>query len=206
MKVAREFVTSTVVGGVFVVVPLYLAILLLLKGMQSVTGLVRPIAALLPDWLPAESFFSLLLLLVVCFLVGVAVRTRVGRSIQNAWRSHSLNGSPATASFAASHSASQETATKLRGSRHSSLSRMDSLRPSSSRNSTTAGSPCSFPRFQRHLPERSTSSPGSASTSWTFPLLRPSNRSPAGDRDRRTWSRRCGMCPPRRNYSRQVQR
>jgi uncharacterized membrane protein len=82
MKVAREFLTSTVVGGVFVVVPVYLAILLLLKGMQSVAGLVRPVAALLPDWVPAESFFSLLVLLVVCFLVGIAVRTRVGRSVR----------------------------------------------------------------------------------------------------------------------------
>ena len=82
MKVAREFVTSTVVGGVFVVVPVYLAILLLLKGMQSVAGLVRPVAALLPPWLPAESFFSLFFLLVVCFLVGAAVRTRVGRLVR----------------------------------------------------------------------------------------------------------------------------
>ena len=82
MKVAREFLTSTLVGGVFVVVPVYLAILLLLKGMQSVAGLVRPVAALLPDWLPAESFFSLFFLLVVCFLVGAAVRTRVGRLVR----------------------------------------------------------------------------------------------------------------------------
>ena len=32
MKYAREFVTSTVVCGVFDVVPVYLAVLLLLKG------------------------------------------------------------------------------------------------------------------------------------------------------------------------------
>ena len=67
MKAAREFVTSTVVGGVFVVVPVYLAIVLLLKGMQSVAGLVRPVAALLPDSLPAESTLSLVLLLLFCF-------------------------------------------------------------------------------------------------------------------------------------------
>jgi len=82
MKVAREFVTNTVVGGVFIVVPVYLAILLLLKGMQSAVRLVRPVAALLPDWLPAEGFFSLLLVLLVCFIVGVAVRTRGGRAIR----------------------------------------------------------------------------------------------------------------------------
>ena len=36
MKYAREFITSTVVGGLFIVVPVYLAVLLLLKGMKSV--------------------------------------------------------------------------------------------------------------------------------------------------------------------------
>jgi len=82
MKIAREFVTSAIIGGVFVVVPIYLATLLLLKGMQSVAKLVRPIAALLPDWLPAEGFFSLIVLVVVCFLVGAAVRTRAGRTVQ----------------------------------------------------------------------------------------------------------------------------
>ena len=79
MKYAREFITSTVVGGLFIVVPVYLAVLLLLKGMKSVGSLVRPIAALIPDWLPAERLLSLVLVLVLCFLVGVAVRTPAGR-------------------------------------------------------------------------------------------------------------------------------
>ena len=79
MKYAREFVTSTLVGRLLIVVPVYLAVVLLLKGMKSAASLVRPFAALLPDWIPAERFFSLLLVLVVCFLVGVAVRTKSGR-------------------------------------------------------------------------------------------------------------------------------
>ena len=82
MKVVREFVTNTLIGGVFVVVPLYLAVLLLLKGMQTAARLVRPFAALLPEWLPAEGFFSLLLVLFLCFVVGVAVRTRTGRAVR----------------------------------------------------------------------------------------------------------------------------
>ena len=82
MKYAREFVTSTVIGGLFIVVPVYLAILLLLKGMKSAATLVRPIAVLLPDWLPAEGLVSLLLVLVVCFIVGAAVRTRGGQIVR----------------------------------------------------------------------------------------------------------------------------
>ena len=82
MKYAREFVTSTLVGGLLIVVPAYLAVLLLLKGMKSAATLVRPFAALLPDWIPAENLFSLLLVLIICFIVGVAVRTRSGRAVR----------------------------------------------------------------------------------------------------------------------------
>jgi uncharacterized membrane protein len=82
MKYAREFITSTVVGGLFIVVPVYLAVLLLLKGMKSVGTLVRPVAALVPDWLPVENLLSLVLVLALCFLVGVAVRTPLGRAVR----------------------------------------------------------------------------------------------------------------------------
>jgi len=82
MKFAREFVKTALIGGALVVLPLYLAVLLLLKGMQAVAGLVRPIAGLLPQWMPAENILALLLVLVVCFVVGLAVRTQAGRSIR----------------------------------------------------------------------------------------------------------------------------
>lgn len=41
-------------------VPVYPAVVLLLEGMKSVAGLVKPFAALLPDTLPAEPPLSLL--------------------------------------------------------------------------------------------------------------------------------------------------
>jgi len=82
MKYAREFVTSTLVGGLLIVVPVYLAVLLLLKGMKSAATVVRPFAAVLPDWIPAENLCSLLLVLIICFIVGVAVRTRSGRVVR----------------------------------------------------------------------------------------------------------------------------
>ena len=80
MKHAREFLTSTLVGGLLFVVPVYLAVLLLLKGMKSVGTLVRPFTKLLPEWIPAERLLSLLLVLAICFLVGYALRTPAGRA------------------------------------------------------------------------------------------------------------------------------
>jgi uncharacterized membrane protein len=82
MKYAREFITNALVGGALVVLPLYLAVLLLLKGMQAVAGLVRPVASLLPESMHAETILALLLLLIVCFVVGVAVRTPSGRALR----------------------------------------------------------------------------------------------------------------------------
>ena len=82
MKKALVFVAKAMLGGLLVVIPIYLAILLLLKGMKSVAGLVRPFALLLPDWIPAEKALSLLLVLMICFLIGVAVRTRAGRAVR----------------------------------------------------------------------------------------------------------------------------
>lgn len=82
MRSVKEYILSTLVGGVLVVVPVYLALLLLLKAMQSLAGLVRPIAMLLPDWVPGENILSLLLVLILCFLVGLAVRTEIGRTMR----------------------------------------------------------------------------------------------------------------------------
>ncbi len=82
MRYAREFVTNTVVGGLLVVLPVYLTVLLLLKGMQAVVGLVRPVAALLPAWVPAEDILALLIVLIVCAGIGLAVRTRAGRAVR----------------------------------------------------------------------------------------------------------------------------
>ena len=82
MKKFSQFVVSALVGGLLTIVPIYLAVLLLLKAMQSAVGLVRPFAMLLPEWLPAENLLSLILVVIVCCLIGVAVRTPAGRAIR----------------------------------------------------------------------------------------------------------------------------
>ena len=82
MKKFGEFVVSTFVAGLLTIVPIYLAVLLLLKAMNSVAGLAKPFVNLLPGWLPAEHILSLLLVLIVCFLIGAAVRTPAGHAIQ----------------------------------------------------------------------------------------------------------------------------
>jgi uncharacterized membrane protein len=82
MKRQLMFVASSVLAGFLIVVPIYLAVLLLLKVMKSVVSLIRPVALLLPESVPAEMLLSLLLVLVLCLLVGVSVRTRIGMAVR----------------------------------------------------------------------------------------------------------------------------
>jgi uncharacterized membrane protein len=80
MKRLGGFLVNSFVTGLVVVVPVYLSILLLLKAMQTVAGLIKPVAKLLPKWVPGEQVLSLLIVLIACFLIGVVVGTPAGRA------------------------------------------------------------------------------------------------------------------------------
>ena len=82
MSKRTDFVIDTLVSGVLVVAPAYLGGLLLLKAGQSLAPLLKPFAELLPRWLPGEELLSLLLVLALCFLIGLAVRTPAGYAIR----------------------------------------------------------------------------------------------------------------------------
>jgi len=80
MKNIRDYLLGSLIAGLLVIVPVYLSILLLLKAMASVAGLVKPIARLLPSWLPGEAMMALLLMLGACLIVGMLVKTRTGQA------------------------------------------------------------------------------------------------------------------------------
>jgi uncharacterized membrane protein len=80
VKKLGEIVVKDFVAGLLVVAPVYLAGLLLLKISKSLVGFVRPLAKLLPQSLPVPQILSLLLVLVLCFLIGVVIRTSIGRA------------------------------------------------------------------------------------------------------------------------------
>ena len=82
MKKFRRYLLGGVVTGFIVIAPLYLSILLLLKAMASVAGLVKPIARMLPEWVPGEELVALLLVLVLCFMVGMILRTTAGKAVR----------------------------------------------------------------------------------------------------------------------------
>ena len=74
--------SAKLIAGVMVVVPVYLGVLLLLKVTKHLADLLKPVTALLPGWLPGDQILAPLLLLAICFLVGVAIGTSAGRDIE----------------------------------------------------------------------------------------------------------------------------
>jgi uncharacterized membrane protein len=83
MKRVTVSLTKALFRGLIIVVPVYLAILLMLKGMKSVANLVKPFAGLLPEWVPAEEALSLLLVLAIVTLIGASVGTGLGQRVRN---------------------------------------------------------------------------------------------------------------------------
>ena len=196
MKFAREFVTSTVVGGVFIVVPVYLAIVLLLKGMQSAAkpgAAVRRAAARLAAGrrvlLPAPRAGRLLRR-----RCGGAHPGRAGR-----FESDGARVLRTAAGYGLLRSLTQRLAgdgRRARGSRRSSRSRTRSSPASSSKSWRTAGSRSSCRRSRRRLPEPSTSSPGTRACRRRAFHAGDSDRSPDGGRGRRTSWPRCESAAP----------
>jgi uncharacterized membrane protein len=80
VKQAVRSAGQALVAGFLVIVPIYLAILLLLKAMKSLARVVQPLARLLPQSFPGETILSLLVVLIICLLVGNILRTPWGQA------------------------------------------------------------------------------------------------------------------------------
>jgi uncharacterized membrane protein len=94
LKQFRKSVVQPLIAGFLFLVPIYLAILLLLKAMKSLGKLVRPVVRLLPESFPAETAISLLLVLILCLLVGIVLRTAFGQAMRTRMESSVLQKIP----------------------------------------------------------------------------------------------------------------
>jgi uncharacterized membrane protein len=80
MRKSVDFLLGTVLAGLLILAPIYLAVLLLLKATASLLQLVKPLTRLLPPLVIHENAIALLLIFLICFLVGLLVRTRWGQA------------------------------------------------------------------------------------------------------------------------------
>jgi len=74
MKALVNFLKLTLIGGLLIVLPIWVTLLLLLKGIKAAVAMLLPIAKLLPQRIVDEKITALILLLLICFVVGLLVR------------------------------------------------------------------------------------------------------------------------------------
>jgi uncharacterized membrane protein len=81
MKTITKFIKVTLVGGLLVVLPVWVSLLLLLKAIKGAMAMLLPIAKLVPETVVHEKIVALVLLVAICFVVGLLTRTRLGKRI-----------------------------------------------------------------------------------------------------------------------------
>jgi len=83
MRAIAEFVKTTLIGGLLIVLPVYIAVLLILKSVQGLVTAMKPITAAIPGSGEFEAILAILMLAAICFVAGLIVRTRVGLRAKN---------------------------------------------------------------------------------------------------------------------------
>ena len=94
MKALTQFLKVTLVGGLLVVLPVWLSLLLLLKAINSALKLLQPIAKMVPQQFVHTDVVALCLLIAICFAVGLLTRTRFGQQIGDWLDEHVLGRIP----------------------------------------------------------------------------------------------------------------
>jgi uncharacterized membrane protein len=81
MKSPIEILKSALVTGFLIVLPAWLAVLLLLKVLVKIDVLVKPISSHMPEGVNHPQLVALVAFILICLLVGILVHTAVGRII-----------------------------------------------------------------------------------------------------------------------------
>jgi len=74
MRQLMRFVGTTFAGGLLVILPVYLAILLLLKAVKTLMELMKPIAKLVPENVLRPDLVAILVVVLACFIAGLVAR------------------------------------------------------------------------------------------------------------------------------------
>jgi uncharacterized membrane protein len=98
VKALKEFLKTTIVGGLLFLVPVILILFILSHAMRLFRAIAAPIAAAFPAHeiagVAVASIIAAILLLVIAFLAGLAARTDTGRSVMRWFEESLLGGLP----------------------------------------------------------------------------------------------------------------
>jgi uncharacterized membrane protein len=94
MRTLAEFTKTTLIGGILIVLPIYISLLLLIKAVMGLLALLKPITAGIPGSLEFRQLLAFIALFAVCFVAGLIVRTGPGLRAKNAFEQAVLERLP----------------------------------------------------------------------------------------------------------------
>jgi uncharacterized membrane protein len=94
MRTLAEFTKTTLIGGLLIILPIYVAVLLLAKAVKGLMGLLTPVTEQLPAGVQFRQIAAILLLVALCFVIGLLVRTGPGLRAKNAFEQAVLEKLP----------------------------------------------------------------------------------------------------------------
>ena len=84
MRTLAEFTKTTLIGGLLIILPVYVSLLLLAKAIGGLLALVKPITAAIPETVGFRQASAIVVLALMCFIAGLIARTRPGLRAKNA--------------------------------------------------------------------------------------------------------------------------
>jgi uncharacterized membrane protein len=85
MKTLVIFAKTTLIGGILIVLPIYVSVLLLAKAVKGLLAILSPITAGIPAPPGFREILAALVLAGVCFAVGLIARSGPGLRAKNAF-------------------------------------------------------------------------------------------------------------------------
>jgi uncharacterized membrane protein len=85
MKTIAEFTKTTLIGGFLIILPIYVSIILIAKALQGLLAAMKPITAVVPAYIQFREIIAALVIIIVCFIAGLIVRTGPGLRAKKAF-------------------------------------------------------------------------------------------------------------------------
>jgi uncharacterized membrane protein len=94
MKAIAEFAKTTLIGGFLIILPIYVSLILIAKALQGLLAAMRPITAVVPAYVQFREIIAALVIITICFIAGLIVRTGPGLRAKNAFEGAVLERLP----------------------------------------------------------------------------------------------------------------
>ena len=85
---------TTLIGGFLIILPIYVSIILIAKAIQGLVAALKPITAVVPAYVQFREIIAALVIITICFIAGLIVRTGPGLRAKKAFEGAVLERLP----------------------------------------------------------------------------------------------------------------